>query len=301
MNGIPSGSWSCRILCCPRPQRHERLEAERIPPCDDESTIACPDRGDLQSSHHYRPRDSAEQHAGAGTLQAQRRPRSTPDSRRGVGPVARFRTDRAVFRAAKPDGVVTTAVLRVFDAQVTPRFPDGLTVVKGDGQFRGEIRRSSRRLLRLILLTQSRASGREQNHAIRRLYKDHFDQSPCSASTTRSPCASHSSPRRGTLGSRSSTDRSRCETRHLLRLEERRVSVKTTTTSRRGYGRYSLGWDFCGPCWAIPVRLRRGCIDTPEGASARCSNRSSTGVVSTQSRRTSAWCPSAKQRHLGHR
>ena len=43
------------------------------------------------------------------------------------------------FGTAKPDGVVTEEEFLAFvDAEITPRFPDGLTLLKGDGQFRGE-------------------------------------------------------------------------------------------------------------------------------------------------------------------
>jgi hypothetical protein len=43
------------------------------------------------------------------------------------------------FGTAKPNGAVTEAEFRDFvDRQVTPRFPDGLTLLKGNGQFRGE-------------------------------------------------------------------------------------------------------------------------------------------------------------------
>jgi Protein of unknown function (DUF3574) len=42
------------------------------------------------------------------------------------------------FGTAKPDGVVTDGEFRDFvDYVVTPRFPDGLTLLQGDGQFRG--------------------------------------------------------------------------------------------------------------------------------------------------------------------
>src|SRR5262245_20034140 len=40
------------------------------------------------------------------------------------------------FGTAKPDGVVTDEEFHLFlDTEITPRFPDGLTLLKGDGQF----------------------------------------------------------------------------------------------------------------------------------------------------------------------
>ena len=45
------------------------------------------------------------------------------------------------FGTARRDGVVSEAEFREFvDQHVTPRFPDGLTLIKGDGQFRSERR-----------------------------------------------------------------------------------------------------------------------------------------------------------------
>ena len=47
------------------------------------------------------------------------------------------RTD-LFFGTARPDGVVTKEEFLVFiDQEVTPRFPDGLTILDGHGQFRG--------------------------------------------------------------------------------------------------------------------------------------------------------------------
>ena len=43
------------------------------------------------------------------------------------------------FGTARPDGVVTDEEFNEFlDRIITPRFPDGLTLLKGDGQFRDE-------------------------------------------------------------------------------------------------------------------------------------------------------------------
>ena len=73
-------------------------------------------------------------------IQAQDRPvirRSIPRTGR-AGHLAFVRTE-LYFGTAKPDGVVSEEQFKEFiDEYVTPRFPDGLTVLKGDGQFRGE-------------------------------------------------------------------------------------------------------------------------------------------------------------------
>ena len=63
--------------------------------------------------------------------------RRAPDAlRRGASPFVRT---ELYFGTAKPVGAVTEAEFNLFlDAVVTPLFPDGLTVIKADGQFKGE-------------------------------------------------------------------------------------------------------------------------------------------------------------------
>ena len=84
------------------------------------------------------------------------------------------------FGTAKPDGVVTDEQFSDFvDRIITPRFPDGLTLLKGDGQFRGEdgeiIKEDSFLLILLYPLEDFRESSRKIN-AIRERYKDEFQQ-----------------------------------------------------------------------------------------------------------------------------
>ena len=84
------------------------------------------------------------------------------------------------FGTARPDGMVTEAEFRDFvDGQVTPRFPDGLTLLKGDGQFRGEgntiIKEQSFVLILLYpYATRDKSSGHIER--IRTRYKEEFDQ-----------------------------------------------------------------------------------------------------------------------------
>lgn len=68
-----------------------------------------------------------------GSAVAQRR---VPSVERGEAePFART---ELFFGTATPDGVVTPEQFQAFlDEVVTPLFPDGLTVIKGEGQFRG--------------------------------------------------------------------------------------------------------------------------------------------------------------------
>jgi uncharacterized protein DUF3574 len=71
--------------------------------------------------------------------QAQDRPivrRRAPDGERRTA-LAFVRTE-LFFGTAKPVGAVTEEEFKLFlDEEVTPLFPDGLTVLKADGQFKG--------------------------------------------------------------------------------------------------------------------------------------------------------------------
>jgi Protein of unknown function (DUF3574) len=84
------------------------------------------------------------------------------------------------FGTARPYGMVTEAEFRDFvDRHVTPRFPDGLTLLKGDGQFRGEgdtiIKEQSFVLILLYpYATRDKSSGHIER--IRARYKEEFAQ-----------------------------------------------------------------------------------------------------------------------------
>jgi len=75
---------------------------------------------------------------------------------------------------------VTEEEFRNFvDQQVTPRFPDGLTVLKGDGQFRGEddITIKEQSFVLILLYPQDTFSKSSRKiERIRDLYKEAFDQ-----------------------------------------------------------------------------------------------------------------------------
>jgi hypothetical protein len=91
-----------------------------------------------------------------------------------------FARTELFFGTAKPDGTVTDGEFLAFlDRVVTPRFPDGLTLLKGDGQFRGEdgviIKEDSFILILLYDVDTFTESSRKIN-AIRRLYREAFQQ-----------------------------------------------------------------------------------------------------------------------------
>ena len=84
------------------------------------------------------------------------------------------------FGTAKVDGVVSDQeFLEFLDRIITPRFPDGLTLLEADGQFRGEdgfiIKEKSFVLILLYPLEDFARSSR-RIEAIRERYKDEFQQ-----------------------------------------------------------------------------------------------------------------------------
>jgi hypothetical protein len=84
------------------------------------------------------------------------------------------------FGTAKPGGVVTEDEFNAFlDQVVTPLFPDGLTVIKADGQFRGEdgvtIKEDSFVLILLYPFADQK-SGSRNIDAIREAYVGRFEQ-----------------------------------------------------------------------------------------------------------------------------
>jgi hypothetical protein len=84
------------------------------------------------------------------------------------------------FGTSRPDGppVSDEKFKRFLDAQVTPRFPDGLTLLTGSGQFKNSsgiiIQEKSKLLILLYPLTDTDASNRIE--AIREQYKQDFQQ-----------------------------------------------------------------------------------------------------------------------------
>lgn len=109
---------------------------------------------------------------------------TSPAIERGLGdprPGARpFVRTELFFGTAKPRGVVSAKEFRRFvDECVTPRFPDGLTLLKGDGQFRGEanVTVKDRPFVLILLYPHDGFDQSSQSiERIRTLYKEQFDQ-----------------------------------------------------------------------------------------------------------------------------
>jgi hypothetical protein len=104
--------------------------------------------------------------------------RRIPEAAR-TGPVAFARTE-LYFGTAKPDGVVTPKEFRKFiDDKVTPRFPDGLTLLRASGQFRGEddvIVKERSFVLILLYPSEGFVRSSQKIERIRTLYKEQFNQ-----------------------------------------------------------------------------------------------------------------------------
>jgi hypothetical protein len=82
------------------------------------------------------------------------------------------------FGLSRPGGRITERQFdRFLDAEVTPRFPDGLTVLSGDGQFRladGTIIEERSKIV--VLLHGDDDVDSKQIDEIRAAYVDAFDQ-----------------------------------------------------------------------------------------------------------------------------
>jgi len=117
--------------------------------------------------------------------QTQTQTQDRPAVRRHIPQAARHGATRFVrtelfFGTAKSVGAVTEEEFRGFvDAEVTPRFPDGLTVIKGDGQFRGQdnvVVKEQSFVLILLYPPDGFATSSREIERIRELYKQQFDQ-----------------------------------------------------------------------------------------------------------------------------
>jgi uncharacterized protein DUF3574 len=85
------------------------------------------------------------------------------------------------FGTDKPEGEVSRKEFRLFlKEEITPRFPDGLTVLTGTGQFRdsesNEIIRERSVLVILLYPQNTWKESNEKIEKIRELYKERFQQ-----------------------------------------------------------------------------------------------------------------------------
>lgn len=124
---------------------------------------------------------------GQALLEVQTSPQTTgrPIIRRqipeGAGTRAlRFARTELYFGTATSEGPVTEAQFQDFvDREVSPRFPDGLTITKAEGRFRteeGDIVKEHSFVLVLLYPYETFAEGNRRIERIRSLYKKQFDQ-----------------------------------------------------------------------------------------------------------------------------
>jgi hypothetical protein len=119
----------------------------------------------------------------AGVSQAIGGDRNARDCGRRTEPEgsAPFLRTELYFGSNKPDGsVVTQEQFQLFlDQEITPRFPDGLTLVTGLGQFRGSngvIQRERSMLLILLYPAHLAKPSAQKIEEIRTAYKWQFRQ-----------------------------------------------------------------------------------------------------------------------------
>lgn len=90
---------------------------------------------------------------------------------------AQLRTAQ-LFLSARPPAKITDSDIRKFvDAEVTPRFPRGVTVVDGGGQWRGDENRLIREAAKVVLIVlpeKGDPAGKVQ--AVRAAYRSRFKQ-----------------------------------------------------------------------------------------------------------------------------
>ena len=89
------------------------------------------------------------------------------------------RTELYFGTAIRGGGVVTDEQFRVFlDSEITPRFPLGLTVLTGYGQFLNStgVIQQERSFVLILLYPQSSQDSNRRIEEIRALYKARFNQ-----------------------------------------------------------------------------------------------------------------------------
>jgi len=99
------------------------------------------------------------------------------------------------FGSARPDGpAVTEAEWRGFlDTEITPRFPDGLTVLTGLGQWRNEqgtIIQERSQVLIILYPSETAAESSALLEEIRELYEQEFQQSSVLRANVTEVCTS---------------------------------------------------------------------------------------------------------------
>lgn len=72
--------------------------------------------------------------------------------------------------------VSEAAFRRFVDEEITPRFPDGLTVLEGGGQWRGDENQLIREASKVVLIVLPKRGDRQKLNQVREAYKKRFSQ-----------------------------------------------------------------------------------------------------------------------------
>jgi len=73
-------------------------------------------------------------------------------------------------------GVSNEAFRKFLDEEITPRFPDGLTVLDGGGQWQGPENKLIREASKVVLIVMPRKGDRAKVDQVRDAYKRRFKQ-----------------------------------------------------------------------------------------------------------------------------
>lgn len=115
-------------------------------------------------------------------LQAQQPAAQNNSDRQEQTATEQFLRTELFFGASKPDGLEISRheFRRFLKDEVTPRFPDGLTVLTGTGQFRDlendKIIREKSMVLILLYPLKGLKESSEKIEQIRKAYKERFKQ-----------------------------------------------------------------------------------------------------------------------------
>ncbi|HEX7884713.1 MAG TPA: DUF3574 domain-containing protein [Phenylobacterium sp.] len=92
---------------------------------------------------------------------------------------AQLRTAQLFLNAKAPRTLDDGDLRRFVDKEVTPRFPDGVTIVDGGGQWKGSGNRLIREAAKVVLVVlPSSGGGGAKVEAVRTAYRTTFKQEP---------------------------------------------------------------------------------------------------------------------------
>ena len=89
-----------------------------------------------------------------------------------------LQTAQLFLGAKRPVAPDEPALRRFVDQEVTPRFPDGVTVVDGGGQWKGSENRMIREASKVVLVVMPASGGGAKVEAVRTAYRSKFKQEP---------------------------------------------------------------------------------------------------------------------------